>query len=111
MPDINGRPEVVTLCGSMRFYDRILRVASELTLVGSIVLAPFSVVAPADQDSDAKKRLDELHLRKIDMSDRVVVVTDDYGYTGESTTREMDYATTAGKPITMICIPPTGGRP
>ena len=45
-----------------------------------------------------KDVLDELHLRKIDLADRVLVV-DVGGYIGESTRAEIDYATRKGLPI------------
>lgn len=92
-------PAIVTICGSMRFFEHMLTVAAEETLAGNIVLAPFSCVAPDDQAGEAKRRLDELHLRKIDLSERIVVVTNQDGYIGDSTRREMAYALSAGKPM------------
>jgi len=93
-----GRPRIVCLSGSMRFFDRMLTVAAENTAAGRIVLAPFSVVAPDDQDGEFKRMLDELHFRKIDMADEVIVVTVD-GYIGESTRNEIAYAKKHGKPV------------
>ena len=45
--------------------------------------------------------LDELHLRKIDLSDEVWVL-DVGGYIGESTSNEIAYAKSLGKPITLL---------
>ncbi len=45
-----------------------------------------------------KGKLDELHKRKIDLADEVLVLNVG-GYIGESTRSEIDYATQAGKPI------------
>ncbi|MFB7837867.1 hypothetical protein ACFC4J_40220, partial [Streptomyces sp. NPDC056056] len=59
------RPHTVTLCGSMRFFPAMLAVAAELTDAGAVVIAPFRVLAPADQSSSAKVRLDALHRGKI----------------------------------------------
>jgi len=97
--------DVVCLSGSMRFYPRILKVAADETAKGHIVLAPFSVVPPKEQGSDFKAMLDNLHLRKIDKSDRVIVVTDETGYIGVSTAREMAYARRTGKPIEIRRVP------
>lgn len=99
MASCESRPEppIVTICGSMRFFDQMLQVAADETMRGNIVLAPFSVVASADQESDVKRQLDELHLRKIDLSERIIVVTNQDGYIGDSTRREMAYALSAGK--------------
>lgn len=97
-----GRPDVVTLCGSMRFVVELLEVAAELTVAGVIVLAPFVVVQPREQIGDQaalKARLDELHRRKIELSDRVIVVSDPAGYIGESTRAEIAYAHDLGVPV------------
>jgi hypothetical protein len=105
--------EVVTLCGSMRFFPQMLHAAADLTAQGCIVLAPFKVVSPKDQDGDLKGVLDRLHLAKIDMAVRVVVITDQTGYIGESTHREMAYATSAGKPVHIrtFTVPSTADLP
>jgi hypothetical protein len=98
-------PEVVTLCGSMRFLPLMLRVAAEETAKGAIVLAPFAVVAAEDQGSEFKAMLDELHRRKLDLADRVVVVTDETGYYGTSTAREIDYAAgVLGRPVEIRAV-------
>jgi len=92
-----ARPTIVTLCGSMRFFEQMLQVAADETAKGHIVLAPFSVVAPEDQGSDFKAMLDRLHFQKIDLSSQVIVVTNADGYIGSSTRREMAYALSTGK--------------
>ena len=98
---VSGQQEVdykiVTICGSMRFFEQILQVAADETVKGHIVLAPFSVIAQADQRSDLKKMLDELHFKKIDMCSQIIVVTNQNGYVGDSTRKEMGYALSSGK--------------
>lgn len=89
--------QIVTLCGSMRFVDQIMETAADETAKGNIVLAPFAVVAPEHQDSDFKRMLDELHRKKIDMADSVIIVTNQHGYIGDSTRAEMVYAAQQGK--------------
>jgi hypothetical protein len=82
----------------MRFFPQMLQCAAELTAEGSIVLAPFVVTSNSDDGgAELKRMLDELHLRKIDMSAHVVVVTNQHCYIGDSTMREIEYATGAGK--------------
>lgn len=95
MPD---RPEIVCICGSTRFVDEMRAVNRDLTFAGVIVVAP----GEADEliTDKQKTALDALHLRKIDLADRVLVVNPG-GYIGESTSREIDYAHTIGKPITF----------
>jgi hypothetical protein len=48
-----------------------------------------------------KDILDELHKRKIDISDEVVILNVG-GYIGESTRSELNYAESIGKPIIYL---------
>lgn len=98
------QPEVVTICGSMRFRELMLRVAEQETAAGHIVLMPFSVVPPAEQAGEFKAMLDQLHRRKIDLSDRVIVVHDETGYYGDSTRGEIEYATEHRKAVSFVTI-------
>lgn len=92
--------QVATICGSMRFYDRMIKVAEVYTAAGVVVLMPFVTVAAADQGDDLKATLDRMHRQKIDMADIVIVVTDpDTQYVGESTRGEIEYAESKGKPV------------
>lgn len=97
------KADVVTLCGSMRFWPQMLAVAAELTAAGSVVLAPFCVVAKENQDGERKAMLDALHQDKLRMAarhdGRVVVVSDESGYYGESTAREIAFALEMGLPV------------
>lgn len=99
------RPLVVCLCGSTRFADVFARENLRLTLEGVIVLSIGANVSDASlgiaQDSETKARLDDLHLRKIDMADEVFVVNVG-GYIGESTRREIAYAASHRKPVRYL---------
>lgn len=96
---VNDFP-VVTICGSMRFYSRMLFVAEGLSKRGCIVLMPFVAFSPGEQQSSSVKRmLDDMHFVKISMSDAVVIVTDESGYYGESTRNELRHAEKTGKRI------------
>lgn len=95
MPD---RPEIVCICGSTRFADEMRRANRDLTLAGVIVLAPGEVDGPVA--ADQKARLDALHLHKIDLADRVLVVNPG-GYVGASTRREIAHAQATGTPVTF----------
>ncbi|WP_322919831.1 hypothetical protein [Nocardioides renjunii] len=105
MPDVPDRPEIVCLCGSARFADEMAAANRDLTLAGAIVVAP-GVFARSEHDAagvptDAQKAaLGVLHLRKIDLADRVLVVNPG-GYVGESTTREIAHARATGKPVSF----------
>ncbi|GAA0609855.1 hypothetical protein [Kribbella sandramycini] len=96
---------LVTICGSTRFRDDIARVNRELTLAGYVVLAPGVFVHDGDPVSaDDQARLDRLHLTKIDLAAWIYVVNPG-NYVGESTRREIEYATSTGKPVWYL----TGG--
>ncbi|MEU8232575.1 hypothetical protein AB0C12_23580 [Actinoplanes sp. NPDC048967] len=95
MPD---RPEIVCICGSVRFAEEMRTANLELTLAGVIVVAPGE--AGESITNEQKKALDALHLRKIDLADRVLVVNPG-GYIGESTSREIAYARAIGKPVSF----------
>jgi hypothetical protein len=105
-------PPVVCICGSGRFWDEMARQRRTLTLERKIVVGP-EVRADNSADADiegsaSKPALDEIHLRKIDISNEVLVVdidtneTDKPPYTGPSTQVEIAYAKKLGLPVTRL---------
>ena len=108
---IGPRPPIVCLCGSTRFYDAFQQANYDLTMAGAIVLSVgFYPHAKTEHghgegvghDSTEKLALDELHKRKIDLADEVMVVSDGTGYFGESTRSEIEYAVKLGKPVRFV---------
>jgi hypothetical protein len=101
------RPTIVCLCGSTRFWRTFQEASLRETLAGRIVLSigaasgtedeHFGNLARAEYDA-VKARLDELHLRKIDLADEVLILNVG-GYVGPSTRRELAYAESLGKPV------------
>jgi hypothetical protein len=101
---------VITLCGSTRFTEQMLIKQWELTKQGHIVLSwcalPDSYFKGGDKthigdQEGVKKIVDEVHKRKIDLSDGILVLN--YGgYIGESTKSEIEYARGKGKMIKFI---------
>jgi hypothetical protein len=107
--DFGGqRPEIVVLCGSTRFFGTFNEQNLALTLDGKIVL---TVGCDTKRDDDLmaagvfgpllKARLDDLHKRKIDLADRVLVLNVG-GYVGDSTRSEIEYAQKIGRPIDYL---------
>ncbi len=100
-------PRVVTLCGSTRFMEAFHEAGWSETLKGHIVLSVgVSKHLPPDHGGESLgqsvvEMLDELHWRKIDMSDEVLVLNIG-GYVGHSTGREIAYAESIGVPIRYI---------
>lgn len=74
----------------------------DLTFAGAIVLAPGVLGRETDEKitTEQKTALGALHLRKIDLADRVLVINPG-GYIGESTSREIAYAHATGKPVSF----------
>ncbi|MGX1913615.1 hypothetical protein ACWIID_32950 [Streptomyces phaeochromogenes] len=76
-----SRPTIVVLCGSTRYWDQLAEANAYETAAGRIVLAPGCNLKqdhplwadPARADR-LKRVLDDLHLRKIDLADEVLVV-------------------------------------
>lgn len=97
-------PTIVCLCGSGRFREAFEQAEFEETLQGKIVLTigcNTHDVARSDELQHHKPMLDELHLRKIDLADEVLILNV-AGYIGESTARELEYAKTRGKKIRFL---------
>jgi len=97
------RPKVVCLCGSTRFRDAFEEALKEETLAGGIVLsvAVFGHAEALDMNGPIKKALDELHFRKIEMADEVLILNVGK-YIGESTRRELEYSRKLGKTIRFL---------
>lgn len=93
---------IITICGSTKFKNEMLNVASELTLNGNIVLMPFVFAHCGDKITDRQKSLlVKLHFEKIQMSDAIYVVNIN-NYIGESTRNEIKYAKKLGKIIVYL---------
>lgn len=98
------RPQVVCLCGSTRFMDQFRAANLRLTLEGKIVLSIGCDTKSDDAlelDKDVKRMLDELHKRKIDTADSILVLNVN-GYIGESTRSEIEYAEARNIPIDYL---------
>ncbi len=102
--DMTEKPEVICLCGSTRFYDTFQRENYRLTLEGKIVLS-IGCDTKSDEGleitDEQKVMLDELHKRKIDLADRILVLNVG-GYIGSSTRSEILYADSLGMPIDFL---------
>jgi hypothetical protein len=107
LPGPGAFPPVVCLCGSTRFVDEFNRQRRELTERGEIVLSIEIVTTqarehdPQHADPALKARLDELHKRKIDLADYVLVLNVG-GYIGDSTRSEIGYAAAHGKAVRYL---------
>ena len=99
------RPKVICLCGSTKFKGQINAANAKLSLEGNLVisLGLFGHTDMPDVNwttggSKLKTMLDELHKRKIDLADEILVINVG-GYIGESTRSEIDYAVAHNKVV------------
>jgi len=99
-------PKIVCLCGSTRFYQQFQRANYEETMFGNIVLSVCFYMRASEKvhgelwgcTPEQKIALDELHKRKIDLADEVLVLNVG-GYIGDSTRSAIEYAEKLGMPI------------
>lgn len=99
-----GKYKVITLCGSTKFKDEFIREQKRLTLEGNIIISVGLFGHSGDNEvwtEDTKEMLDDMHKRKIDMSDEIFVINKN-GYIGSSTRSEIDYAIAHGKPVNYM---------
>ena len=95
--------EIVTLCGSTKFKEDFIKAQEELTLSGKIVIS-VGLFGHADNKfntvitEETKEMLDDMHKRKIDISDSIFVINKN-NYIGKSTLSEIKYALQTGKPV------------
>lgn len=96
-------PCIVAICGSTRFMAEMAEADVRETKAGRIVVKPgCDLKSPHELWSDPvaaealKIQLDELHRSKILLADEVLVVGD---YIGDSTTSEIAYARSLGRPV------------
>ncbi len=95
-----NKPKVIVLCGSTKFVQIMAVVGwllerDEGAIVMGLHLMPWWYPdCPQDhlaEHEGVKDKLDELHMRKIDLADEIYIVNKDH-YIGNSTTREIEYA-------------------
>jgi hypothetical protein len=93
--------KIITLCGSTRFREIFEDTNRQLTLEGNIVIS-CGVWGWGDPVTEEQKiLLDEIHFRKIDLSDEIFVINHEF-YIGESTRREIAYAKSKKKPVNYL---------
>ncbi len=97
-----NKPIIVCFCGSIKFKEEFIDANFRETMAGKIVLT-VGWFSHSDKEiyfptAEEKIALDELHKRKIDLADEVLILNVN-GYIGESTNSELEYAKQQGKVI------------
>lgn len=109
------KPKIVCLCGSTRFHRQFVEHNYRETMAGRIVLSVGFYPHAVDEvhgegvgiTPEQKEALDELHKRKIDLADEVLVLNVG-GYVGSSTRSEIEYARAHCKPLRWLEAPADG---
>lgn len=99
-------PKIVCLCGSTRFMVAFFEAGWRETLAGKIVLSVGVCKHAEDHGGEALgpdvvKLLDELHMRKIDLADEVLILNVG-DYVGSSTRAELAYARAHAKRVRWL---------
>ena len=112
------RPKIVCLCGSTRFWREFQEASLRETLAGNIVLSigaarsadsddkSFGGYVPVAEYDAVKQKLDQLHFRKIEMADEVLILNVG-GYVGQSTANELAHAIRLSKVVRFLEPPGT----
>jgi len=97
------KPTIVCLCGSTKFKEAYEKVTMEESLKDNIVLSVgcFTNNDKIDLNDTEKQRFDDLHKKKIDMADEIIILNVK-GYIGESTKSDILYAKESGKLIRYL---------
>lgn len=102
-----GNFKIITLCGSTKFKQEFTQVQKDLTMEGNIVISVGLFGHSGDNEvwTDGMKiMLDDMHKRKIDLSDEIFVINVG-GYIGSSTKSEIEYAMKTQKKVNYLeCI-------
>ena len=72
--------KIITVCGSLKFRDEIMKITEEMTLQGNCML---SIVYPTNSDiavytGEERELLGNMHKERIRISDAILVVDIDH---------------------------------
>lgn len=90
---------VITICGSLRFQEEMMKVAQEMVLKGDCILTPtYKILKDMEPTYDQLTKITEAHFRRIELSDAILVLNIN-NYIGDNTILEIEYAKKLGKKI------------
>ncbi len=99
------KTKIICLCGSVRFKEEFQKQELICLNNGQIALLPccmfIDIQREVGENSDYKIKADELHKRKIDIADEILILNVN-GYIGNSTKSEIEYAQKINKPIIYL---------
>ncbi len=89
--------KVITICGSLKFRNEIMAVATKLTLKGNVVLTPL-IINKSLLTKDEKIMLGNVHKEKIKLADKILIMNVN-NYIGDNTKNEIKFAKKLNKEI------------
>lgn len=97
--------KVITVCGSLKFIDKIKEETERLALEGNCVLSiTYKTENNEIYTEEDLKMFQKAHFKRIEISDAIFIVNVG-GYIGRHTQQEINYATSLGKEV--IYMQPT----
>lgn len=105
---------IITLCGSVKFFDKMLELQKQLEAIGHTVYTPVEIKGLDYWEEDGTKRIEakregnlfNKHMDKIEKSDAILVTNYTKGdiehYIGAHTFLEMGFAKYRGKKIFIL---------
>ena len=99
--------KIITVCGSLKFKEEMMREAIRLELEGNIVLTPLFPLKEEDMPTKEEgDLLGNMHKEKIKISDGIFVINvfviNVGGYIGESTQSEIALAKSLHKEVKYL---------
>lgn len=104
----------ITLCGSMKFYDKMVEIQKQLEVAGHTVFMPLALEGLDYWQENGEKRIEAKrkfgvvgkHMDKVEKSDAILVTNFTKGdipnYIGANTFLEMGFAHYRGKKIFIL---------
>lgn len=91
--------KIVTLCGSLRFKLKMMKIAEIMALEGYWILTPtYPILDNIERTEEQLLKLKEEHFKRIELSDAILVVNVN-NYIWNSTNKEIEYAKKLDKGI------------
>ena len=103
MRNMEKKSKIITICGSLKFKNEMIKAAIQMELAGNVVLIPIFSTGD-DKDTYTEEEitiLGKMHKEKIKLSDAILIVNIN-GYIGNSTKSEINYAKALNKEILYL---------
>lgn len=93
--------KIITVCGSLKFYKKMMDITEKMELQGNCMLVPIYNHSKSSKDDFTEEEalmLDKMHKERIKLSEAILVVNFN-DYIGSSTKSEIEFAKSLNKEI------------